>query len=128
MNVDDELGFAQLFGEAHVFAAQPLHNGVGLFGDGIALGFGTALVRCEPLQNAGVPFAPPGGEQRRIQSFAPQQRTDAARAFGLIGLGKDELLVLGGEAAALGVGHDLGIGAGLGLGAGYAATAGAGTL
>ena len=118
MNVDDDLGFAQLFGEAQVVAAQ---LGI-LIADGITLGLRTTLLRSESLRDSGLPFAPPSREQRRVQSFAPEQRSDATRAFGLIGLGEDALLVLSGKAAALGLGHDFGIGV-----ASYAA-GGTGTL
>jgi hypothetical protein len=71
------------------------------------------------LAHSGCPLTPPGAEKRRVQSFAAQQRSDAAGAFGTVGFQQDTLLVVGSKGAPLGLGHDFGIGMGLG-GAGFA--------
>ena len=44
--------------------------------------------------------------------MSAKQRTDTAGAFGLLDLGQNALLKLGGEMATLGLRHDFGIGAG----------------
>jgi hypothetical protein len=109
LNIDHDLGFTQFLGEALGLAAQLLV----FFSDGIALGLGAALLRRQRLENASfVPLAAPGRQQRRIQAFAAKDRADTAGALGLVGLGQDALFVFGGEAAALGLRHDLGIGVG----------------
>jgi hypothetical protein len=48
------------------------------------------------------------------------QCANAAGAFGLVGFRQDVVFVLSGEAAALGLGHDLGVGADLWVRAGFA--------
>ena len=126
LNIDDDLGFAQLFRETRVVLLQLLN----FFLDGIALGLWPPLLGSQGLADAGGALAPPGSQQRRIQSFAAQQCADAAGAFDMVGFRKDALLVISGEAPALGLGYyDLGIGVGFEFGAGIAASgAGAGTL
>src|SRR5271167_306109 len=118
LNVDDDLGFAQLFGKARVVLLKFLN----FLLRRIALGFGAALLRSQRVANAGGALAPPGAEKRRVQAFAAQQRSDATGAFRLVGFGQDALFVLGGEAAALGLGDDLGVGVGAGFGAVFAAS------
>jgi hypothetical protein len=119
LNIDDDLGFAQLFRETRVVLLQLLN----FFLDGIALGLWPPLLGSQGLADAGGALAPPGSQQRRIQSFAAQQCADAAGAFDMVGFRKDALLVISGEAPALGLGYyDLGIGVGFEFGAGIAAS------
>jgi hypothetical protein len=68
LNINDDGGFAQLLGEVLVLAAELLHF---LFLR-IPLGLGTALVRGQALENAGLPFATPSGQVRGVKAFAPQ--------------------------------------------------------
>jgi hypothetical protein len=117
LNVDDNLGFAQLFGEALVLLVQLLN----FFLDGIAFGLRPPLLWSQGLADAGGALAPPGRQQRRIQSFAAEQCSDAAGTFGLAGFRQDAVFVLGSEAAALGLGHDFRVGVG-GAGVGVRGT------
>jgi hypothetical protein len=117
LDIDNNLGFAQLLGEALVILVQFLI----FFLDGIALGFRAAFWGSQGLAHAGRPLAPPGRQQRRVQSLAAEQRPDATGAFGPFGLGEDAFFIVGGEAAALGLGHDFRVGVGLRFGAGFAA-------
>ena len=80
LNIDDDFSFAQLFGEALIFAAQLFE----FCGEGIELGFGTALLWGKGLEVGGVAFAAPVGQERRIEPFAAEESTDAADDFGLI--------------------------------------------
>ena len=82
----------------------------------IAFGFGAAFLRCQSLAHASVTFAPPGRQQRRVKPFPAEQCSDAAGAFGLVGFRQDVLFVLGGEAAALGLGYDFRVGVGIRFG------------
>lgn len=110
MNIDDDFGFAQLFGEALVFAAQLFE----FRRKGVVLGFGAALLWGEGLEVGGVAFAAPVGQERGVETFAAEESADSAGTFGLIGLGEDAEFVFGGEASALGLGDDFGIGVGEG--------------
>ena len=78
MDIDDDFGFAQLFGEALVFAAQLFD----FCGEGVVLGFGAALLWGEGLEVGGVAFAAPVGQERGVEAFAAEQGADAAGAFG----------------------------------------------
>ena len=104
MNVDDDLGFTQFFGQALVFPTELLHF---LFLR-TAFRLGAALVRGQALENAGLPLATPGDQVRGAQAFAAQQGSDAA---GLgdrgISLRQDALFVFGREGPALGVDDNL---------------------
>ena len=108
MNIDDDIGLAQILGELLDIATQLLI----LFGERIAGRLGPALPRRQSLKSAGFLFFAPGRHQRRIQTMAAKQRADTAGAFGLLDLGQNALLELGGEMATLGLRHDFGIGAG----------------
>ena len=108
LNVNDDLGFAQFLREALVLEAQLLV----FLGHRITLGLGAAFAGGQSLQRSGLSLATPGCQQRGIQSFTAQQRSDTAGALGLVGLGQNTLLVFGAEAAARGLRHDLGIGVG----------------
>jgi hypothetical protein len=68
LNINDDLGLAQLFGEASVVLLELLD----LLLDGVALGFGAPLVWRERLASSGSTLTPPSGEKRRVQTFAPQ--------------------------------------------------------
>src|SRR6202790_3996763 len=102
LNIDDDLGFAQLFGEAGMVAEQL----VVFVLQRIAFGFGTALLRCQSLAYAGFALAPPGRQQRRVQPLPAEQCSDAAEAFGLVGFRQNVVFVLGGEAAAFSLSDD----------------------
>src|SRR5579863_9915066 len=56
LNINDDLGFAQLFGEARFVLLELLN----FFLDGVTLGFGAALLRSERLKDTGGALAPPG--------------------------------------------------------------------
>ena len=99
MDIDDDFGIAQLFGEALIFAAQLFE----FCGEGIELGFGAAFLWGEGLEVGGVAFAAPVGQERGIEPFAAEESTDA---------GENTELVFGGEASALGLANDFGIGMG----------------
>ena len=118
LNVDDDLGFAQLFGKARVVLLKFLN----FLLRRIALGLGAALLRSQRVANAGGALAPPSRQQRRVQPFPAEERSDATGAFRLVGFGQDALFVLGGEATALGLGDDLRVGVGVRFGAGFAAS------
>jgi hypothetical protein len=60
LDINDNLGFAQLFGEAFVLAAEF----VGCFLQRITFRFGTALLGSESLAHAGLALPPPGRQQR----------------------------------------------------------------
>lgn len=83
LNISDNLGFAQCLGQALILVAECL----GLFPKRIASNFGARWCGVSP-SNAGLSLAPPRGQQRRVQPFAPKQRSAAARAFGLVGFTK----------------------------------------
>jgi hypothetical protein len=105
-----------LFGQAHVLTAELGR----FFLEGITLGFRTALLWSQGLENAGLALPPPRRQQGRVQPFASKQNPDTAEVFGLVHLGQDALFVFSGESAALGLGHDFGVRAGLRMGAGFA--------
>src|SRR5664279_382026 len=125
LNIDDDFRFAQLFDEAGVFAAQL----VGLILQRMALGLWTAFLRRQGFQDTGLALTPPGRQQRRVQSFTPEQDADAARSFGRVGFVQDALLVPGRKTAALGVSDHFWVGVqlvglvrvrlGLGIGADF---------
>jgi len=64
------------------------------------LGLGSALVRRQRRQGAGLALAPPGGQVRGVQPLAAQQGADLA-GLAAVGLLKDAQLVLGAEVTAL---------------------------
>ncbi len=78
LNINDDGGFAQFFGEALVLAAELLHF---LFLR-IPLGLGPALMRGQALENAGLPLATPSDEVRGVQAFPTLQGADGARLRG----------------------------------------------
>ena len=108
LNIDDDIGLAQILGELLDIAAQLLI----LFGDGIARGLGPAPPRRQRLKRPRFLLFAPGRHERRIQTVAAKQRADTAGAFGSLDLGQNALLELKGEMATLGLRHNLGIGAG----------------
>jgi hypothetical protein len=111
LNIDDDLGFAQLLGQALVLPAEFLD----LLLLRTAFGLGAALVRGQALENAGLSFATPGDQVRGVQALAAQKGSDGAGLCGGgIGLRQDALLVLGGEGPALGVGDNLRVWSGRG--------------
>ena len=117
LNVNDDLGFAQPFGEAGVFLLESLN----FLLDRIALGFWAALLRAQRLADYRFTLAPPGRQGRRVHAFAAEQGSDATGAFGLVGFPQEGVFVFGGEAAALGMGDDFGVGVDFRIGAGVGA-------
>ena len=82
LDVDDEVRLTQIFGQTCVLAAQLLV----LLIHRMALGLGSALLRSQRLQDAVGPLTPPGGQQRRVQTFPAEERADTA-SCGSGGLG-----------------------------------------
>jgi len=108
LNLNDNLGFAQLFREVLVFAAQLLILCI----ERMALGLAPPLLRRQGLQDAGGALLSPGHQVRGVQVLAAQQGAQGSRPlFRLIGFSQDTLLALGRKHPTLGFGHDLGIGA-----------------
>ena len=98
MDIDDDVRLAQIFGEARVLTAQLLDFLV----HRMALGLRPAFPRGQRFADAVGPFAPPIGQQGRVQTFAAEKRADAAGSGGSrLGLGHDALFVLGGVGAPL---------------------------
>jgi hypothetical protein len=104
LNIHDDLGFTQLLGQALVLPAEFLHF---LFLR-IPFGLGTALVRSQALENAGLPLATPGDQVRGVKTFAALQGPDGAGlSGGGVCLGQDAQFVLGGEGSTLGANDNL---------------------
>jgi hypothetical protein len=104
LNIDDDLGFTQLLGQALVLTAELLH----LLFLWIPFGFGAALVRGQALENAGLPLAAPGDQVRGVKALAALQGADGAGLCGSgVRLSQDAQLVFGGERSALGAGDKL---------------------
>jgi hypothetical protein len=100
LNINDDGGFAEFFSEALVLAAELLH----FLLLRVPLGLGTALVRSQTLENAGMPLATPGDEVREVKAFAALQGANGARLSGCgIGLSQNPKFVLSGEGATLGI-------------------------
>ena len=74
LDINNDVGLAQLFRQSDILAAQLLH----LNRDGIPFHFGAAALRRQALQDAGGTFTPPGNKRRRIQTLASEQSTNAA--------------------------------------------------
>jgi hypothetical protein len=105
LNVDDDLGLLE-------FLVHPRQLGFQfavLLGQGVAGGFAAALLG-QRAESARVAQAPPLDQVGRVQPLAPQQSADRARIAGAVGFLDDAQLILGGELATLGFGHDFGIG------------------
>jgi hypothetical protein len=119
LNLNDNFGFAQLFTEVLVFAAQFLI----LFIERVTLGLGTPLLGRQGMQDAGGALLSPGHQVRGVQALAAEQGAQGSRLlFRLIGFSQDALLVLSRKNPAFGFGDDLGIGpgGGTGMGGGFA--------
>src|ERR1039458_4507319 len=102
LNINDDCGFAQFLGEVLVLPAELLH----FFFLRIPFGLGTALMRGEALENAGLPLATPSNEVRAVKAFAALQGTDGARlSGGGIGLSQNPQFVLSGEGAEVGISY-----------------------
>ena len=104
MDINDNRGFTQFLHQALVLPAELLHF---LFLR-IPFGLGTALVRGQAFENAGLPFATPSDEMGGVKAFTALQGADGARlSGGGIGLSQNAQLVPGGEGSAPGVGDHL---------------------
>jgi len=104
LNINDDGGFAQLLSEVLVLAAELLH----FLLLRIPLGLGTALVRGQALENAGLPFPTPSDEVRGVKAFTALQGADGTRlSSGGIGLSQNPQFVLSGKSAALGISDHL---------------------
>ena len=75
LDVNDDVGFAQLFVEARILTLQLLH----FLRHGIALGLGSALLRSQGLTYPLGSFSPPIDQQRGVQTFATEKGADARR-------------------------------------------------
>jgi hypothetical protein len=94
LNINDDGGFAQLLVQSLVLSAKLLH----LLFHRIPFGLGTASVRGQAFENAGLPLATPSHEMRGVKAFAALQGTDGARVSGGgIGLSQNAQFVLGRE-------------------------------
>jgi hypothetical protein len=104
LNIHDDGGFAQFFRQTLVLPAELLH----FFFLRIPLGLGTAFVRGQALENAGLPLATPNDEVRGVKAFTALQGADGTRlSGGNIGLSQNPQFVLSGEGATLGIGDHL---------------------
>jgi len=107
LNIDEDLGLLEFLLETGHLRLQLLV----LLGQGVAGRLAAPLVR-QGAEGAGGAEPPPLDQMGRVQTFAPQQRADLTRIGGAVSLFHDGELVLGGELAALGLGHNLGVGGG----------------
>lgn len=84
MNINDDLGLAQLLSQALILPAEFLH----FLLLRIPFGLGTALVRGQALENAGLALATPSDQMRGVKAFPALQDPDGAGLRGGgIGLG-----------------------------------------
>src|SRR6266849_7658671 len=74
LDVDDDVGLAQLFVEARILPLQLFH----FVCQGMALGLGPAFLRSQGLPNPLSSFSSPIHQQRGVQTFATEKRADAA--------------------------------------------------
>jgi hypothetical protein len=106
LDVDDDVGLAQLFVEARILTLQLLH----LFRHGIALGLGAALLRSQGLPHPLGLFSPPIDQQRGVQTFAAEKCADGAAGDSRrLRLAQDAPFVFRGVATPLGFGHNFGV-------------------
>ena len=70
LDVDDDVGLAQLFVEARILALQLFH----FVCQGMALGLGPAFLRSQGLPNPLSSFSSPIHQQRGVQTFATEKR------------------------------------------------------
>jgi ABC-type uncharacterized transport system permease subunit len=104
LDINDDLGLAELLGQAFILATEF----VIFFLDRTALGLRAALVRGQTFEDAGLPFATPGDEVRRVKALSALQGANGAGlGGGGIGFRQDAQFVFGGEGPTLGVGDDL---------------------
>ena len=78
LDVDDNVGLAQLFVEARILTLQLLH----FLRHGIALGLGSAPLRSQGLPHSLGSFSPPIDQQRGVQTFATEKGADGAAGDG----------------------------------------------
>ena len=97
MDVDDDFGFTQAFGQPFVLPAE-LKN---LLDGRIDMRLGATGAGRETLLDASVSFLAPMGEDRRVKPFPAQQRADGSTARSRVGFGQDLELVGGWEAPPL---------------------------
>jgi hypothetical protein len=74
LNINDNRRLAQFLNESLILPAEFLHF---LFLR-IPFGLGTALLRSQTLENAGLPLTPPSDEVRGVKTFAALQGADRA--------------------------------------------------
>ena len=106
LDIDDDVGLAQLLVEARILPLQLLH----FVCQGMALGLGPAFLRSQGLPNPLNSFSSPIGQQRGVQTFATEKRADAAADGGSrLRFAQDAHFVFRGVATPLGSGHDFGV-------------------
>jgi len=94
LDINDDLGLAELLGQALILATEF----VIFFLDRTALGLRAALVRGQTFEDAGLPFATPGDEVRRVKALSALQGANGAGlGGGGIGFRQDAQFVFGGE-------------------------------
>ena len=104
LNVDDEVGLTQIFGQACILTAKHLI----FFLQRVALGLRPTFLRSQSLKDSMGPFSPPIGQQRRVQTFATEKGAQAAsRCSSDFGFFEDVLLIFGGVGPPLWFSHDL---------------------
>jgi hypothetical protein len=73
LDLDDDVGLAQLFGEARILPLQLLD----FVCQGMALGLGPAFLRSQGFPNALGTFSSPMDQQRGVLAFATKKGADA---------------------------------------------------
>jgi hypothetical protein len=73
LDVDDDVGLTQIFGETCILTAKFLDFLI----HRITLGLWPAFPRSQSLANSIGPLSPPISQQRRVQAFAAEQSTNA---------------------------------------------------
>jgi hypothetical protein len=68
LNINNYRSFTQFLGETLVLPAELLH----FLLLRVAFGLRAALERSQALENAGLPFAAPGGQVRGVKAFAAE--------------------------------------------------------
>jgi hypothetical protein len=106
LDVDDDVGLAQLLVEARILPLQLFH----FVCQRMALGLGPAFLRSQGLPHPLSSFTSPIDQQRGVQTFAREKRTDAAADGGSrLRFAQDAHFVFRGIATPLGSSHDFGV-------------------
>ena len=107
MNFNDQFGLAERIGQPGVVAPQALE----LFLLRIQPGLGATGFGRQSLPHGGIAFVPPHRQMGRVESFAPEQRSNpTGLSLGGVGFLQNAEFVLHREPPPFGVGHYLRIG------------------